>query len=170
MGIYFCVEGVWARKAKHSFKNYPKGERLVQTQSREEVPGHWEARLSFLSALKAFGMASAHLKGSSQAGEEMPTEEKPLLATLCAWRITLHTQSQQALRTSRSGSGYCPLSLPQQQEPSLRIQHTPATDHHSGGLGKPVTFFCASVSSLVEQGSLPSSLLFVMLAGSYSAW
>lgn len=82
MGSYFCVEGVWARKAKHSFKNYPKGERLVQTQSREEVPGHWEARLSFLSVLKAFGMASAHLKGSSQAGEEMPTEEKPLLATL----------------------------------------------------------------------------------------
>lgn len=82
MGSCFCAEGVWTRKAKHLFKNYPKGEQLVQTQSREEVLGYWEARLSFLSALKAFGMALAHLKGSSQAGVEIPTEEKPLLATL----------------------------------------------------------------------------------------
>lgn len=82
IGSCFCVEGVWTRKAKHLFKNYPKGEQLVQTQSREEVLGYREARLSFLSALKALGMALAHLKGSSQAGVEIPTEEKPLLATL----------------------------------------------------------------------------------------
>lgn len=74
----FMLKEYGPRKLNICLKNYPKSEQLVQTQSREEEPGHWEARLPFLSALKAFSMASAHLKGSSQAGVEMPTEEKPL--------------------------------------------------------------------------------------------